>query len=237
MILSTSVKNKMHTVIGVGAGAVLLVGSFFLTPAIVLADSIAPSATVSHIGATKTIVINFSEPVQLVAQGNRAVSSFSKNTIAIYSLNASGNHDLSTKANVTIESVSLASNTLTVTYLGTLVKNIDTNYVVDALGYSIVDTSGNPIMKSSQTFTVAAGTTGAVLGAQAFQFTLLLKQGSTGNEVVELQKVLTAKGYSIGVADGKFGPKTKKALAQFQVSQGLKGDGVAGALTRAVLNK
>jgi hypothetical protein len=238
MISGTSVKNNIRTVMSIGITTVFLVGGFTVAPVTVFADAIAPTATVSHIGATKTIILSFSEPVQLVAQSTGAVTPFSKEKIAIYALNASGNYDLSTKANVTIESTSLASNVLTTTYSGTLVKSVDTNYVIDALGYNIVDLSGNPILKSSQTFAVAGATMpGAVLGAQAFHFSLLLKKGSTGNEVVELQKLLTTNGYSIGVADGKFGPKTKNALAQFQIAHGLKGDGIAGALTRAILNK
>ncbi|MDR3519696.1 MAG: fibronectin type III domain-containing protein [Candidatus Pacebacteria bacterium] len=71
----------------------------------------------------------------------------------------------------------------------------------------------------------------------SFQFTQLLKRGSSGNEVVELQTFLNNAGYSVGTADGKFGLKTQIALSKFQIANGLKGDGVAGAMTRAVLNK
>ncbi len=62
-------------------------------------------------------------------------------------------------------------------------------------------------------------------------FTMTLKKGSMGVEVIELQKVLGI------TADGKFGPKTQTALVQFQVSKGLVGDGIAGPKTRAVLNQ
>jgi len=76
-----------------------------------------------------------------------------------------------------------------------------------------------------------------VLGAESFVFTKLLKKGSIGDEVMELQKFLNAAGFDCGIADGKFGPKTKAAVIKFQIANGLKGDGVVGALTRAVLNK
>jgi hypothetical protein len=78
---------------------------------------------------------------------------------------------------------------------------------------------------------------GNVLGATAFHFTLLLQLGSSGNEVTELQKFLNATGYDAGVADGNFGAKTQNAVVQFQIANGLVGDGVVGALTRAVLNR
>ncbi len=80
-------------------------------------------------------------------------------------------------------------------------------------------------------------TVGKVLGAEKFNFTILIKNGSRGNEVMELQKLLTSLGYDVGIADGKFGPKTKAAVIKFQIANKLVGDGVVGAKTRAMLNK
>lgn len=77
---------------------------------------------------------------------------------------------------------------------------------------------------------------GKVLGAEKFNFTILVKNGSKGNEIIELQKFLNTLGYTL-VADGKFGPKTKGAVIKFQLANKLVGDGVVGAKTRAVLNK
>ena len=81
------------------------------------------------------------------------------------------------------------------------------------------------------------GTTGTVLGAEKFNFTLNMKQGSVGNEVMELQKFLNANGFGTLVVDGKVGPMTRAAVVKFQLANGLVGDGVVGPLTRAVLNK
>jgi len=78
---------------------------------------------------------------------------------------------------------------------------------------------------------------GQVLGAEKFMFSMFLKKGSKGNEVIELQKFLNTAGYNCGTADGKFGPKTLAALAKFQIVNKLKGDGIVGPMTRAVLNK
>ncbi|MFA6392970.1 MAG: immunoglobulin-like domain-containing protein [Candidatus Paceibacterota bacterium] len=78
---------------------------------------------------------------------------------------------------------------------------------------------------------------GKVLGAEKFNFTKLMKNGSKGNEIIELQKLLTSLGYNCGIADGKFGPKTKGAVIKFQKANKLVGDGIIGAKTRAVLNK
>ena len=77
---------------------------------------------------------------------------------------------------------------------------------------------------------------GKVLGAEKFNFTKFMKNGSKGTEIIELQNFLTTLGYTL-VADGKFGPKTKGAVVKFQIANSLKGDGIVGALTRAVLNK
>ncbi|HAQ02779.1 TPA: hypothetical protein DEP30_02970 [Candidatus Nomurabacteria bacterium] len=64
-----------------------------------------------------------------------------------------------------------------------------------------------------------------------------MKNGSKGNEVIELQKLLNASGYNCGEADGFFGPKTKGAVIKFQLANSLKGDGLVGPATRATLNK
>ena len=78
---------------------------------------------------------------------------------------------------------------------------------------------------------------GKVLGAEKFNFTLLMKNGSKSNDVMELQKLLTSLGYNVGIADGKFGPKTKGAVIKFQKANKLVGDGIIGAKTRLILNK
>jgi N-acetylmuramoyl-L-alanine amidase len=59
----------------------------------------------------------------------------------------------------------------------------------------------------------------------------LLSRGSRGPEVQELQSKLSQLGYSVGTADGKFGPKTEAAIRSFQKDHGLKVDGLAGTQT------
>ena len=59
----------------------------------------------------------------------------------------------------------------------------------------------------------------------------VLKQGSSGPKVVELQTDLKRLGFEPGFVDGKFGLGTKKALMAFQKSKGLKADGIAGQIT------
>jgi lysozyme len=52
------------------------------------------------------------------------------------------------------------------------------------------------------------------------------KEGSAGQEVARVQKILSIN------QDGKFGPQTKAALEQFQSNNGLVVDGVLGPKTR-----
>ncbi len=63
----------------------------------------------------------------------------------------------------------------------------------------------------------------------------LLKEGSTGEEVQELQARLAASGFDPGPADGDFGPLTKAAVIAFQRAKGIVVDGVVGPQTRAAL--
>ncbi|MEB3191496.1 MAG: N-acetylmuramoyl-L-alanine amidase [Snowella sp.] len=63
----------------------------------------------------------------------------------------------------------------------------------------------------------------------------LLKLGSIGQNVVELQQKLTDKGFSPGAIDGDFGENTRQAVIAFQRSVGLDADGIVGDDTRKAL--
>lgn len=64
-----------------------------------------------------------------------------------------------------------------------------------------------------------------------------LKNGSRGDDVKELQKILTEKGFSCGAADGIFGKATKEAVIEYQNSKGLVTDGIVGEKTWKALGK
>jgi len=55
--------------------------------------------------------------------------------------------------------------------------------------------------------------------------------GSSGKEVIEIQKRLKAWGYYHGAIDGKYGYLTYQAVRYFQSKNGLKVDGIAGKQT------
>ncbi|MFB9273547.1 spore cortex-lytic enzyme [Cohnella cellulosilytica] len=63
----------------------------------------------------------------------------------------------------------------------------------------------------------------------------ILKQGSSGKDIYELQGRLKALGYYNGKVDGDFGPKTKNAVTWFQWKFGMKSDGVVGPKTKLKL--
>ncbi len=65
--------------------------------------------------------------------------------------------------------------------------------------------------------------------------TAVLKQGSSGDNVKEVQRRLKRWGYYSGSVDGVFGAGTKKAVIAFQKKNGLAADGVVGKSTFAAL--
>lgn len=65
--------------------------------------------------------------------------------------------------------------------------------------------------------------------------TAVLRQGSTGGEVKEVQRRLKQWGYYSGPVDGIYGAKTVEAVKKFQRKNGLTADGVAGKSTYAAL--
>ena len=63
----------------------------------------------------------------------------------------------------------------------------------------------------------------------------MLRTGSQGEEVKELQARLKTLGYYQGEIDGQFGGGTRQAVVLFQQQNGLGADGIVGAETRAIL--
>lgn len=63
----------------------------------------------------------------------------------------------------------------------------------------------------------------------------LLKEGSTGTDVKELQTLLTQLKYLNDTIDGNFGPKTKEAVKKFQKAMGLEADGEYGEKSYKVM--
>jgi photosystem II stability/assembly factor-like uncharacterized protein len=85
-------------------------------------------------------------------------------------------------------------------------------------------------VNTTPTFTTSSNTTSTV----AFKKTL--KQGIKSTEVKDLQMYLNTKGYACGVADGSFGPNTKKAVMDFQADNKLTPDGIVGKISMRVMN-
>ncbi len=63
----------------------------------------------------------------------------------------------------------------------------------------------------------------------------VLRTGSRGQEVKDLQSRLYQLGYYADEIDGQFGGATKAAVIDFQKANGLEADGMVGSETKAVL--
>ncbi len=87
----------------------------------------------------------------------------------------------------------------------------------------------------------AAGGTAAILAhmpedaALVAVETAVLRQGSTGGEVKEVQRRLKNWGYYTGAVDGIFGAGTRRAVIAFQQKNGLTADGIVGKATYKAL--
>ncbi len=71
----------------------------------------------------------------------------------------------------------------------------------------------------------------------AWKFSTNIAIGANSNDVVALQRFLSAKGFYTGEITGYFGPTLKSALAAYQTAKGISpADGSFGAITRAAAN-
>ena len=64
---------------------------------------------------------------------------------------------------------------------------------------------------------------------------VVLRQGSRGEQVRQIQTRLKNWGYYKGTVDGVFGPQTYRAVVEFQRKNGLKVDGIVGPQTLAAI--
>lgn len=65
----------------------------------------------------------------------------------------------------------------------------------------------------------------------------VLRLGSRGSDVMEIQALLQKLGYNPGIVDGVFGFQTAQAVMQFQRNNGLTPDGVVGENTHRILQR
>ena len=87
------------------------------------------------------------------------------------------------------------------------------------------------------TAAISTNTGTTVSSGSQYVFTSLLKYGSTGEEVTQLQKKLTADGVYSGPITGSFGDLTLAAVKRFQSENGISPVGYVGPATRSALNR
>jgi len=83
----------------------------------------------------------------------------------------------------------------------------------------------------------APATPATPLAARAAAARPVLRMGSRGQEVVDLQRWLSGLHYDVGPADGNFGSQTFHGVVAFQKVNGLGRDGIVGAQTWARLGR
>ncbi|MCX6820284.1 MAG: MBG domain-containing protein [Candidatus Adlerbacteria bacterium] len=104
-------------------------------------------------------------------------------------------------------------------------------------GGGIVSGAGSVGYQNTPSVSTSGSTGGgAVLGAKTYNFTKNLSLGMSGNDVTELQKLLTAQGFYKGPITGYFGKLTLVAVKAFQKAHNIAQVGSVGPLTRAALN-
>ncbi len=81
---------------------------------------------------------------------------------------------------------------------------------------------------------VIAGLQAAKFGAEGFS---VLRRGSNGKDVEDLQRLLQEAGVYLATVDGSFGVATELAVKQFQLNNRLTPDGIVGPATFSAISK
>ena len=123
-----------------------------------------------------------------------------------------------------------------------MTKRIKKNILATVIGGVLLSTAGVGIWKTVVEQTEQTEQTGQTSwiatqqeNAEEYVDVAVLRQGSSGAEVKEVQRRLKLWGYYQGSVDGVFGAGTKNAIIAFQKKNGLKADGVVGASTYKAL--
>lgn len=84
---------------------------------------------------------------------------------------------------------------------------------------------------------IVVGLAGSVRDMEIREYhrAVLSYYGSSGQEVIQIQRKLKNWGYYSGAIDGKYGYQTYRAVRWFQSKNGLKVDGIAGKQTLAAM--
>jgi peptidoglycan hydrolase-like protein with peptidoglycan-binding domain len=85
----------------------------------------------------------------------------------------------------------------------------------------------------------ASGSSGQVLGASVYNFTVEFGYGTRDEDATQLQTILIADGYlHIAAPTGWYGPLTRAAVMEYQAAHGISPlSGYVGPLTLASLNQ
>lgn len=111
-------------------------------------------------------------------------------------------------------------------YIVNTSRTIDgTTYYFDGSGRSSTSPSN-----ASASYSNSTGNSGSSSSSSSQSSTpSIWKNGSSGDEVVKIQKRLAELGFYDGAIDGEFGNQTEKAYIAFQQAAGVLVDGIAGS--------
>jgi len=104
---------------------------------------------------------------------------------------------------------------------------------MESLGIMNAPAGGSPDLKAGEAKTLAV----PAAATASKELVPLPPQGPYKPTGIEIQTALEHAGFYTGKIDGKIGPKSKKAIEDFQKANGLKADGKVGPKTWEALGK
>jgi hypothetical protein len=175
-----------------------------------------------------SVLVNGSGTTSQVVLGQTSLSLVPAQTATV-TVSGSGNYYVSNNSNPGVASAQISASSVIVTATTVGADNISICQNGGQCAVLLVTVSA-PTAQTNTTVTTVTQQSSYVLPRY-------LGFGDNGEDVLQLQKILSKEGFLSAASNGHYGPATKAAVLKFQKAHGIKQTGNVGKLTKDAIDK
>ena len=194
--------------------------------------NVCSSVGCTNLSITVNNVVSSTTPPTF-SQNNILMTTGQQTTVYV---SGNGGYYVGNNTGVSVASASIASSAVTISAMSAGSANISICQTGGqcSILYLTISSPATPVTPTVLTTPI---NTVAPAVTPSYIFTLSLKYGDKGKDVLELQKALVKLGFLSATPNGNYGPATRSAVKKFQVENNVLQTGNVGPYTRDALNK